>query len=191
MAKAKKKKVEFWTPPAFGLEESLDWMLGEMTNDEYRYLRETVAERGGTVVDINGRLISTLGQAWRTWAWYGSDSTKVAGSMIQISAYIDPRELLDALRHELAHVAAKDRGHGKVWKAAARRLGAKPQVAGIFPNLGRNLYQLGGGVSGETPKAVTLTGEALLLRAKGNSLAILAAESGAAKRGRGGAACCV
>jgi len=53
---------------------------------------------------------------------------------IEISRYLlenDLDDILNTVRHEVAHViAGNGAGHGSAWKAAARRVGARPERCG-------------------------------------------------------------
>lgn len=40
---------------------------------------------------------------------------------------LTPDEIRDVILHEIAHALAPNAGHGALWKAAARRIGAKPE----------------------------------------------------------------
>lgn len=53
---------------------------------------------------------------------------------IELSAWLTkhmtPEEIRDTVLHEIAHALCPDKGHGPLWKAYARRIGANPERKG-------------------------------------------------------------
>lgn len=73
----------------------------------------------------------TLGNCW----WIRQDGKyypKVIGLSRHWIAVASDEELIDTIKHEVAHACAieyaSDRGHGLVWKAWAQLLGARPEA---------------------------------------------------------------
>ena len=62
------------------------------------------------------------------------DGVKIA--TVRLSAFIDPRELEETIRHELAHVTNRKfrSGHGPAWKEEAVLWGAIPEPTSSLPN---------------------------------------------------------
>lgn len=69
-----------------------------------------------------------FGSARRLYATCDYETRIIRMSRPLIESEADPREVLDTVRHEAAHVLAAGDGHGPTWRAWARALGARPSV---------------------------------------------------------------
>lgn len=97
-----------------------------VVRDRWSSLQREHAGLDGWTLIINGRMRSAMGRCR-----YTPCEVHLARWHIEQS---DPAEVLDTLLHEAAHALAPERGHGREWKAWARRLGATPRARGHCRN---------------------------------------------------------
>lgn len=105
---------------------------------EWRRLRAAYpVELAPYTFKVNGRLKRRLGQC-KTWFEWGTERIE-KGTVEVARDHVDAgpvEEVLDTLRHEVAHALAIARhgrdgsGHGPAWRAAAVELGANPSPYG-------------------------------------------------------------
>ena len=101
-----------------------DGALPEHTRLAARSLLEALCAEHGIApvpaLEWSTRMRRVLGRAF------------VRENRIRLSAWLDERQAVDTLRHELAHIAvgrSRRRPHGPRWRAWAARLGVEPRAA--------------------------------------------------------------